>query len=263
MRRRRSSDPLGDTASNLGNAMDELMRHQPSLKTAATGAIIKLLEEVCSLGRDPKYVCWKTNSGQKPENGPASAEIPAEGANGGNNVEAGGSSDEEDDDEEEGGATTDETAPPPNPAEDISKQKPATASEKEAVPLVDYIHNVMKFVDAILSNNATDDHCREFVTQKGLVPLMGILGLPNLPIDFPTHAACQAVAAVSKSILNLAHEPSVLKQGLLCLSDVLKNLEPLHKPLDHPGGSVLLRELVNATVTYGSNEGKLWYTAVC
>ena len=36
---------------------------------------------------------------------------------------------------------------------------------------------------------------------------MGILGLPNLPIDFPTHAACQAVSAVSKSILNLAHEP--------------------------------------------------------
>ena len=108
-------------------------------------------------------------------------------------------------------------------------------SEKEAVPLVDYIHNVMKFVDAILSNNATDDHCREFVLQKGLEPLMGILGLPNLPIDFPTHAACQAVSAVSKSILNLAHEPQVLKSGLSCLNDVLKNLEPLHKPLDPPG----------------------------
>ena len=81
--------------------------------------------------------------------------------------------------------TTDETAPPPPPptatgtsssSEDPSKQKPGPTSEKEAVPLVDYIHNVMKFVDAILSNNATDDHCREFVTQKGLVPLMGILG---------------------------------------------------------------------------------------
>ena len=46
MRRRRSSDPMGDTASNLGNAMDELMRHQPSLKQAATKAIITLLEEV-------------------------------------------------------------------------------------------------------------------------------------------------------------------------------------------------------------------------
>lgn len=44
MRRRRSSDPIGDTASNLGNAMDELMRNQPSLKTDATKAIIKLLQ---------------------------------------------------------------------------------------------------------------------------------------------------------------------------------------------------------------------------
>ena len=61
-----------------------------------------MLEEVCSLGRDPKYVCWKTNSTNKPENGPASAENPAETANGASN-EAGGSSDEEEDDEEGGG----------------------------------------------------------------------------------------------------------------------------------------------------------------
>ena len=59
MRRRRSSDPLGDTASNLGNAMDELMRHQPSLRTDATKAIIKLLEEVCSMGKDPSLICQK------------------------------------------------------------------------------------------------------------------------------------------------------------------------------------------------------------
>ena len=59
------------------------------------------------------------------------------------------------------------------------------------VPLIDYVLNVMKFVDAILSNNSTDDHCREFVSQKGLVPLMGILGLPNLPVDFPVQPACQ------------------------------------------------------------------------
>ena len=59
----------------------------------------------------------------------------------------------------------------------------------------------MKFVESILSNNTTDDHCQEFVTQKGLVPLLSILGLPNLPIDFPSSAACQAVAGVCKSIL--------------------------------------------------------------
>ena len=157
----------------------------------------------------------------------------------------GGSSDEEEDEEEEGGNGTQN--PEANSAAEAQEPSPPTvAAEKEAVPLVDYIHNVMKLVDAILSNNSTDDHCREFVQQKGLVPLMGILGLPNLPIDFPAHAACQAVAAVSKSILNLAHEPNVLKQGLLHLNDVLKNLENLHKPLEAPGGSVLLRELVSA-----------------
>ena len=32
----------GDTASNLGNAMDEMMRHQPSLRSETTKAIIKV-----------------------------------------------------------------------------------------------------------------------------------------------------------------------------------------------------------------------------
>ena len=215
MRRRRSSDPMGDTASNLGNAMDELMRHQPSLKQAATGAIIKLLEEVCALGNDPKYVCWKAakqdptgGSGNQPNSSTGigvQAGMQGRVRQGANNVGEGGSSDEEDDPDE------DESAPSnPNqelgnvgPSEQTESGNPSLSegktpedtvsgkTEKEPVPLVDYIHNVMKFVDAILSNNSTDDHCREFVAQKGLVPLMGILGLPNLPIDFPAHTACQ------------------------------------------------------------------------
>jgi E3 ubiquitin-protein ligase HUWE1 len=39
--------------------MDELMRHQPSLRSDATKAIIQLLEEVVSMGKDPKYICQK------------------------------------------------------------------------------------------------------------------------------------------------------------------------------------------------------------
>lgn len=235
MRRRRSSDPMGDTASNLGNAMDELMRHQPSLKQNATTAIIKLLEELCALGRDPKYVCSKANP--KTET-PAPAEVQT-------TTNEGGSSDEEEEEDDE--TSTNQPQDNTSQAEQI-EQTPAPLTEKQPVPLVDYIHNVMKFVEAILSNNSTDDHCREFVKQKGLEPLMGILGLPNLPIDFPTHQACQAVAAVSKSILNLAHEPLVLHQGLLQLNEVLKKLQPLHTPLEAPGGSVLLRELVSSPV---------------
>ena len=214
MRRRRSSDPMGDTASNLGNAMDELMRHQPSLKQAATGAIIKLLEEVCALGNDPKYICWKAakqdqsgiNGNQASQAGGVGVQAGMQGRvrQGANNVGDGGSSDEEEDPDDDETTTNNVPQELSNVASDqVEGSNPSIADaknteetvagkpDKEPVPLVDYIHNVMKFVDAILSNNSTDDHCREFVAQKGLVPLMGILGLPNLPVDFPAHTACQ------------------------------------------------------------------------
>uniref|UniRef100_A0A8C3HVR6 HECT, UBA and WWE domain containing E3 ubiquitin protein ligase 1 n=1 Tax=Chrysemys picta bellii TaxID=8478 RepID=A0A8C3HVR6_CHRPI len=205
--------PAGDTASNLGSAVDELMRHQPTLKTDATTAIIKLLEEICNLGRDPKYICQKPSI-QKAD-GTATAPPPR-------STHAAEEASSEDEEEEEVQAMQ---MPPPPPA----------ARGRQ-----------MKFVESILSNNTTDDHCQEFVSQKGLLPLVTILGLPNLPIDFPTSAACQAVAGVCKSILTLSHEPKVLQEGLLQLDSILSSLEPLHRPIEAPGGSVLLRELACA-----------------
>nr|XP_006822183.1 PREDICTED: E3 ubiquitin-protein ligase HUWE1-like [Saccoglossus kowalevskii] len=231
MRRRRSSEPAGDTASNLGSAMDELMRHQPSLRTDATKAIIKLLEEVCAMGRDMKFICSRS-SGKSETVTTAVLRV--------NNAENEVSSEDEED-EDDVSSTTSQTSAPKT---DMEAQPPGSET-RTPIPLLDYVLNVMKFVESILSNNTTDDHCREFVTQNGLIPLMGILGLPNLPIDFPSTPACQAVASVSKSVLTLAHEPQVLKQGLLHLNEVLQSLEPLHQPLEAPGGSVLLRELAS------------------
>lgn len=242
MRRRRSSDPMGDTASNLGNAMDELMRHQPSLKAQAMKAIVKLLDEVCTLGSDVHYICWKTPPKHEASPAPTSRRLSLRNTND-------NSSDEEEEEEEDPreavGAPGSSSVQGQNEGE-VAPLEAATG-QKRPVPLVDYVLNVMKFVDAILSNNSTDDHCKEFVTQKGLDPLLGILGLPNLPIDFPVSQACQSVASVCKSILNLAHESGVLQKGLVCLNDCLVSLAPLHQPLAAPGGSVLLRELASAS----------------
>ncbi|KAI8504284.1 E3 ubiquitin-protein ligase huwe1, partial [Branchiostoma belcheri] len=235
MRRRRSSDTLGDTASNLGNAMDELMRHQPTLRTDATKAIIKLLEQVCAMGQDAKFICTKPDTKATPN-----SQSPRQPV-----LEETYSEDEEEEDDVS--STTSQTSASKGQALEAQETKaPGTEEARTPIPLLDYVLNVMKFVESILSNNTTDDHCREFVTQKGLVPLLDILGLPNLPIDFPTSPACQAVAGVCKSILTLAHEPQVLKQGLLKLNEVLEALEPLYQPLEPPGGSVLLRELANS-----------------
>ncbi|MGH0140167.1 UNVERIFIED_CONTAM: hypothetical protein FKN15_070494 [Acipenser sinensis] len=120
MRRRRSSDPLGDTASNLGSAVDELMRHQPTLKTDATAC------EPLSNTRD-------------------------------------------------------------------------TAS------------NLGSAVDELMRHQ------------------------PTLKTD--------ATAAIIKT---LSHEPKVLQESLLQLDGILSSLELLHRPIDSPGGSVLLRELASA-----------------
>ncbi|KAK3600176.1 hypothetical protein CHS0354_039470 [Potamilus streckersoni] len=240
MRKRRSSDPFGDTASNLGNAMDELMRHQPSLRTDATKAIIQLLEEVCLMGQDPKYVCQKPQP-KNEQNMLLSLPSPQ--------PQDAGSSDEEEEEEEIPAEPSQEKAEQSLNTDGSQGATSQPAADKQAIPLMDYVLNVMKFIEAILSNNSTDDHCREFVNQKGLIPLMSILGLPNLPIDFPASPACQAVASVCKAILTLSREPQVLKQGLLQLNEVLEKLNPLHEPLESPGGSVLLRELATATVT--------------
>ncbi|XP_060516281.1 E3 ubiquitin-protein ligase HUWE1 isoform X2 [Cylas formicarius] len=228
MRRRRSSEPTADTACNLGNAMDELMRHQPSLREDATLAIINLLEELVHMGTDPKYICWRPHS--KTEVSPSNSSRAQSTAE--------GSSDEEDDDEEETSTSSQNAQNETNQTEGNSERQP--------IALIDYILNAMKFIDAILSNNSTDDHCREFVVKGGLKPLMSILGLPNLPVDCPVTNPAQAVATVCKSILNLAHEPFLFHEGLYQLKKVLENLKPLYTRQDVPGGSKLLLELANA-----------------
>lgn len=163
------------------------------------------------LGCDPRYICYRAAS--KSESSPSNATsgnrqssgqsvgvgVGDSGGSGGGG--GGSSSDEEEEDEEEASTSSHpqrEEQPTLSPAQPGPPPQPR---EKTPIALVEYIHNVMKFVDAILSNNSTDDHCREFVAQKGLVPLLSILGLPNLPVDYPVAQAAQSVASVCKSIL--------------------------------------------------------------
>lgn len=140
MRRRRSSDPLGDTASNLGNAMDELMRHQPSLRADATAAIINLLTEVCNLGTNPNYFCSKSSKGLEGINAVSDSRITD------GNRNDGGSSDEEEEEDEDtapGAASSQESSA----VQKVNPQQPSTSTgqlvDKQPVPLVDYILNVV------------------------------------------------------------------------------------------------------------------------
>ncbi len=83
---------------------------------------------------------------------------------------------------------------------DIS-QVEESGGDKSSPPLTEYIINVVHFLDAILSNNSTDDHMQEFINQGGMKPLLRLLTLPVLPLDFPTSPACTAITGACRSIM--------------------------------------------------------------
>ncbi|XP_017074382.1 E3 ubiquitin-protein ligase HUWE1 isoform X3 [Drosophila eugracilis] len=288
MRRRRSSDPLGDTATNLGNAMDDLIKHHPYLRADATEAIVRLLNELVRLGSDPSFICWRANkesSGSGSGSGShgvghhvASTPSPmvmVAGSGGSSSVLQGAadtndSSGDDDDDDDEMSSASQQQQQPTTPGQSGGASTPRTQQagsvggaggtgaqaatsqtvkvvtppEREAIPLIDYILNVMKFIEAIFSNSPNGDHCREFVLHGGLRPILQLLSLPNLPVDSPVSTTSQAVANVCKAILSQAQETKVLDVALKQLADIVAQLKPLIKHFTFPGGSVLLAELV-------------------
>lgn len=131
------------------------------------------------------------------DGGVVDGEGPAEevGEGGGEVVD----SDSEDDgstegDGEEGKVLSSERPPEGSRGSEVGGDK--------ATPLLtEYIINVVHFLDAILSNNSTDDHMQVFINQGGMQPLLKLLSLPVLPLDFPTSAACTAITGACRSIM--------------------------------------------------------------
>jgi len=314
--------------------MDELMRHQPTLRVEAINSIIKLLNQLIEMGRNPNYICQRQSSSsssssssgsssskqqQQPSTsrqsaqaeqttGPAAltadpstssrrrslqnnrSNVNTATATSSNEMNNAPTADQEtvtsgvansaqtpSDDENNiyeyesaimvvdsaTGVATTATTSSSSASNDTNNNNKSTkqTNQLECIPLLDYITNIMKFVEAILSNNSTDDHCKEFVKQKGLVPLLQILSLPNLPIDFPSSTACQSVAQVCKAILHLARDAQVIDQALNSLAEALTKCEQLYlsyKTIDSKlsstspsavpliDGSVLIRELAQA-----------------
>ncbi|XP_076800643.1 E3 ubiquitin-protein ligase HUWE1-like isoform X1 [Clavelina lepadiformis] len=243
MRRRRSSDPLGDTASNLGNAMDELMRHQPTLRSATMKAIRGLLEELHAMGIDPTTVCTRSSSSKTnvtigtTDSGPATAEAESQ-ADESTAQDDAGSEDE-----------VEEVPEAPSKQSASSTQGLTANGSKKHVPLLDYMQNVTKFIQAIVSNNTTDDHCREFRQHGGVPALLKLLRLPSLPLEFPNSPACQSVTNLTQTVFLLLREPTVLTESLAHVRDILQQLKPLFLSSDDGSKSgrltsVLLHELI-------------------
>lgn len=86
------------------------------------------MEELCHLGQDAKYVCWKPQKGSSGESPHPAPRVANEA----------GSSDEEEEDEEEASTSS-------HPQQADTSVDPSTTvySEKTPIALVDYILNVV------------------------------------------------------------------------------------------------------------------------
>eukprot|EP00794_Sanderia_malayensis_P006098 gene6098-6802_t len=238
MKRRRSSDPQGDTAMHLGTAMDELMRHQPTLKTDAMKAIIQLLVKLCEMGNDPKLIAFHAYDKSKPS---STKQTTTETQVISSSSTLDDPMSDEDMEEEFGVVIRSKIEEPNNKPEESAK---AVSEKRQYIPMIDYLLNVMKFLENILSNNGTDDHCTEFVSLGGLEPLLDLLNLANMPLEFPLLPACQSLSAVCKSIVVLSQDSVLFKQALTQLDALLDQLMPLCSESENRG-SILLRELAS------------------
>lgn len=93
------------------------------------------MEELCVMGRDPRYICSRPTA--KTETVTASVTRMANVAN-----EAGSSDEEEDDDDDAAGAPV--QGPLPKSSDRGASGEPNYVGSKIAVPLVDYILNVVR-----------------------------------------------------------------------------------------------------------------------
>lgn len=162
--RRRRSESIGDTASTLGNSIDELIRHQPSLRSEAIASIIKLLEEICRLGTDSKYICTKISTKSSDSSIGMVLSVNSNRAIPSNsNINNDLSSEEDEEDYDDDTATT--TTPPSNVISDNALILPSTSEDntvvlkpnnnrteasREQIPLIEYILNVVSFISSFV-----------------------------------------------------------------------------------------------------------------
>ncbi|XP_065829189.1 E3 ubiquitin-protein ligase HUWE1-like [Oscarella lobularis] len=252
MKRRRNADDFDDTATNLGSAMDELMRHQPTLKSDAMAGVVQLLEQLCEMGVDPSYSGAPTGGDKRKAPAATGVAGPTEqqAVSGDEARVVAASAVEEsveapsDDDDEGRRDAEDSQRASPQPSQ-VAEAAENDAKKVATAPLLDYAHNVVRFVFAILNNNATDDHYREFVAKGGLEPLLKIPSLPNMPTNFPVSPACQSVSMTCRGLVSVAGQRDVLTQCISRLKDVLVRLNDSWS--GHSSfGSVLLHELASA-----------------
>ncbi|KAL9939308.1 hypothetical protein V8E36_002121 [Tilletia maclaganii] len=230
-----------ESAASFGSSIDELVRHQPSMKDAVFAGISSIFDRIQEEGKN--YVVPASQRPYYELLGPQSAATTSAPAPATADVEMNGAGPS--------------TAPAPVDLDSTSNSSgnasPA-AQEEESAPLppgaprtseehrvLSYIKAMARFLEMLFQ---TPHHCKDFLKSDGLTKLLAIFNLPCLPADFYNHLAGDAVVQLIRLIADAS--PNAVFQALF--KDIKSAIEavPLNFRVDSPGPSQLI-PTINAT----------------
>ncbi|WAQ92891.1 hypothetical protein PtA15_17A373 [Puccinia triticina] len=188
-----------DHASVVGSTIDELIRHQPSLKKTVLDSTLTFLNEIDRIGNavnintsqlaNVQLKPCPEESSQAAIEGPSSSVAPAPAENNSQDV------------------VMNDNPSAPAPATTLFQSATASVSkkDKEKDEKDHYANNLVlllidvacRLLESMLQNVA---HCQDFITLGALDKLLGLLRLPSIPYDFATTPAAEAFSSTIRVV---------------------------------------------------------------
>ncbi|KZS98333.1 hypothetical protein SISNIDRAFT_546300 [Sistotremastrum niveocremeum HHB9708] len=215
-----------ENASLIGSAIDELIRHHPSLKTQVFDAIGAMLDRIESLGNT-----WSEKEGKEH----LYRLVRTTGISGSNSgTNAGAVSDNN------GSTVASGSSTPAIPlGDDVVEPEVYMNSQKAENIIVSYLDIVGKFLESLFQHTA---HCRDFITKTdGLERIGRLIALPCLPYDFATSLNSDALVQVIRTMVEVS--PSSTLSSLA--NQVKTSLNETREFWSVPGGQSKLLSFID------------------
>ncbi|MBW0460652.1 hypothetical protein O181_000367 [Austropuccinia psidii MF-1] len=227
-----------DHASVVGSTIDELIRHQPSLKKTVLESTMDFLNEIARLGKTIDLQANHINQVQLKCCSKGDTGDPLEAST---NIEPSGSNETNPTD-----VVMNEAQSTPNPtsAHLLSHSSfSITKKDKEKDEKEQYLNNtILLFIDvacrlleSMLQNVA---HCQDFISMGALDVLLDLLRSPTIPYDFATTPAAEAFASAIRVLTETLPKETLtvvmkqLRADLIEIKPFWKILQPQAQTLD-------------------------------
>ncbi|KAE9417746.1 hypothetical protein Angca_008412, partial [Angiostrongylus cantonensis] len=229
MKKKRSE--MNDAAQGIGSSLDDLLRHQPTLKPLMLNSVLGMLDRLVEIGSNPppntKIVMALSRSASK-----AASQSFGSGSNT-PNVENMAMSPQEieemSDDDDEAEMSMDELIGVGQcMADKMGLEMDCPSDTKDGsrlLPLGDYLLIFTKIFEAIITQVAAADLVEGFVEKNGVEKILSLCNLPSLATDLAASTFSASVGCIVKFVLQ--HVKSGDKLMLSIMDVFLQAITPL------------------------------------